>query len=126
MALHPPRPANLIVTSTGWVKICDFGIARFAQSVTGLTGSAILGSPIFMAPAAKVEPVSVVHRLWTTTLLVAWAEAAEARFVLERISLVLWDPWWLAGGLLFLGAAWWYRGYSEAGMGCGPVASECD
>jgi hypothetical protein len=44
------KPANLIVTSTGWVKICDFGIARFVQSATGLTGSAIIGSPIFMAP----------------------------------------------------------------------------
>ncbi|MBO2451959.1 serine/threonine protein kinase [Actinomadura barringtoniae] len=44
------KPANLILTASGWVKICDFGIARFVQSATGLTGSAVIGSPIFMAP----------------------------------------------------------------------------
>ncbi|MFC4911640.1 protein kinase domain-containing protein [Actinomadura gamaensis] len=44
------KPANLFVTSAGWVKICDFGIARFMQSATGLTGSAVVGSPVFMAP----------------------------------------------------------------------------
>jgi len=44
------KPANLILTGSGWVKICDFGIARFVQSATGLTGSAVIGSPIFMAP----------------------------------------------------------------------------
>jgi hypothetical protein len=44
------KPANLILTTGGWVKICDFGIARFVQSATGLTGSAVIGSPIFMAP----------------------------------------------------------------------------
>ncbi|MQY06433.1 serine/threonine-protein kinase [Actinomadura macrotermitis] len=49
------KPANLVLTSGGWVKICDFGIARFVQSATGLTGSAMIGSPIFMAP----EQISV-------------------------------------------------------------------
>ncbi|MEU5882380.1 serine/threonine-protein kinase [Spirillospora sp. NPDC047279] len=44
------KPANLILTTGGWIKICDFGIARFMQSATGLTGSAVVGSPIFMAP----------------------------------------------------------------------------
>ncbi|MCP2336332.1 serine/threonine-protein kinase [Actinomadura rupiterrae] len=44
------KPANLFLTSGGWVKVCDFGIARFMQSATGLTGSAVVGSPVFMAP----------------------------------------------------------------------------
>ncbi|MEV5576499.1 serine/threonine-protein kinase [Spirillospora sp. NPDC052269] len=44
------KPANLFLTSGGWIKVCDFGIARFMQSATGLTGSAVVGSPVFMAP----------------------------------------------------------------------------
>lgn len=44
------KPANLFLTTSGWIKVCDFGIARFMQSATGLTGSAVVGSPVFMAP----------------------------------------------------------------------------
>jgi hypothetical protein len=44
------KPANLIVVGDGWVKICDFGIARFVESATGLTGSGMIGTPIYMAP----------------------------------------------------------------------------
>ncbi len=44
------KPANLFLTTGGWIKVCDFGIARFMQSATGLTGSAVVGSPVFMAP----------------------------------------------------------------------------
>ncbi|GAB3987767.1 hypothetical protein GCM10029978_107850 [Actinoallomurus acanthiterrae] len=44
------KPANLIQL-TGGVKICDFGIARYAEATTHLTvtGGA-LGTPAFMAP----------------------------------------------------------------------------
>jgi eukaryotic-like serine/threonine-protein kinase len=44
------KPANLIVIGDGWVKICDFGIARFVASATGLTGSQMIGTPVYMAP----------------------------------------------------------------------------
>jgi serine/threonine protein kinase len=44
------KPANLIVVRDGWVKICDFGIARFVESATGLTGTGMIGTPIYMAP----------------------------------------------------------------------------
>ncbi|MGI8336403.1 protein kinase domain-containing protein [Actinomadura scrupuli] len=44
------KPANLIVLRDGWVKICDFGIARFVESATGLTGTGMIGTPVYMAP----------------------------------------------------------------------------
>ncbi|WP_460491966.1 serine/threonine-protein kinase [Dactylosporangium cerinum] len=47
------KPSNLIVTATGVVKICDFGVARILNTSehANLTGPAIvMGSPKYMAP----------------------------------------------------------------------------
>ncbi|WP_067459464.1 serine/threonine-protein kinase [Actinomadura macra] len=44
------KPSNLIEADGGWTKICDFGIARFAESSTNLTGNSSLGTPVYMAP----------------------------------------------------------------------------
>lgn len=44
------KPANLMVLKSGRVKICDFGIARFAEATAGLTGRGIIGTPSYMAP----------------------------------------------------------------------------
>jgi serine/threonine protein kinase len=44
------KPANLIVNSDGCVKICDFGIARFVEFATRLTGNGSTGTPAYMAP----------------------------------------------------------------------------
>jgi hypothetical protein len=43
------KPANLIRLGDGTVKICDFGIARLAESTAGLTHG-LLGTPAYMAP----------------------------------------------------------------------------
>jgi serine/threonine protein kinase len=45
------KPANLFVLADGTVKICDFGIARFAADTGRLTTSGhTLGTPAYMAP----------------------------------------------------------------------------
>lgn len=42
------KPANILVTSEGQVKLGDFGVARFATQVSG-SGS-ILGTPAYLSP----------------------------------------------------------------------------
>ncbi|WP_433334895.1 serine/threonine-protein kinase [Spirillospora sp. CA-294931] len=43
------KPANLMRLAGGGVKVCDFGIARYAEATDGVTGPG-LGTPAFMAP----------------------------------------------------------------------------
>ncbi|GAA4243843.1 serine/threonine-protein kinase [Dactylosporangium darangshiense] len=55
------KPSNLILTATGVVKICDFGVARILDTTehVNLTGTVIaVGSPKYMAPEhINGEPV---------------------------------------------------------------------
>ncbi|WP_160573607.1 serine/threonine-protein kinase [Actinomadura physcomitrii] len=44
------KPANVMARPGDRVTVMDFGIARYADQVTELTGSAILGTPAYMAP----------------------------------------------------------------------------
>jgi len=44
------KPGNVMVLDDRLLKICDFGLARHVSSATGLTGSGVLGTPVYMAP----------------------------------------------------------------------------
>ncbi|GAB3983378.1 hypothetical protein GCM10029978_089880 [Actinoallomurus acanthiterrae] len=45
------KPTNLMRLADGGVKICDFGLARYAGATSGLTmAGGVLGTPAFMAP----------------------------------------------------------------------------
>ncbi|GAA3473324.1 WD40 repeat domain-containing serine/threonine protein kinase [Nonomuraea roseola] len=45
------KPANLMELADGGVKICDFGISRYAEAGTRLTATGgIIGTPTYMAP----------------------------------------------------------------------------
>ncbi|MBE1533680.1 serine/threonine protein kinase [Actinomadura algeriensis] len=44
------KPANVMLLPGDHVTVMDFGIARHADQVTELTGSAAIGTPAFMAP----------------------------------------------------------------------------
>ncbi|MCZ4121128.1 ABC transporter substrate-binding protein [Streptomyces sp. H39-S7] len=45
------KPSNVLITSTGSVKVADFGIARVVHSLTRITGTgSALGTPGYMSP----------------------------------------------------------------------------
>ncbi|MFD8637002.1 protein kinase [Streptomyces sp. NPDC059533] len=45
------KPSNVLITGTGRMKLCDFGIARRAVATQGLTATgAAIGTPGYMAP----------------------------------------------------------------------------
>ena len=51
------KPANIILTSSGKVKITDFGIARIEDTQQTIDGM-VLGTPLYMSPEqAKGQPV---------------------------------------------------------------------
>jgi serine/threonine-protein kinase len=55
------KPGNLLIDSSGWVRLVDFGIARVTSSTTGLDGQTLQGSAEYVAPE-QVEGASVDGR----------------------------------------------------------------
>ncbi len=57
------KPANLFLQPDGKLKICDFGIARTADSASGLTGTGnFIGTPAYMSPEQWLDGKSVDNR----------------------------------------------------------------
>jgi formylglycine-generating enzyme required for sulfatase activity/tRNA A-37 threonylcarbamoyl transferase component Bud32 len=44
------KPANILFDDRGVAYLSDFGIAKSAEAVTNLTGTAIIGTPAYMSP----------------------------------------------------------------------------
>ncbi|GGV19146.1 hypothetical protein GCM10010182_46030 [Actinomadura cremea] len=56
------KPANVMLLKGDRVKVLDFGIARYTEQTTDLTGSALIGTPAFMAPEQFDRNEGVDHR----------------------------------------------------------------
>lgn len=75
------KPANLFVTTTGLVKVLDFGISHAESANAGLTRDGqVLGTPVYMAPeqlqGLPVSPRTDVYALATVAYELLTGERA--------------------------------------------------
>ncbi len=59
------KPANILISDAGQVKLGDFGVARLAEGSTGGTAGGAVGTPRYMAPeqarGLKTSPATDVY-----------------------------------------------------------------
>jgi len=82
------KPANILITTTGRVKIADFGVARLAESQVTSTGQ-LLGTPAFMAPeqftGARIDGRA---DLFATGAVLYWMATGDKPFTGDSILAV--------------------------------------
>jgi serine/threonine protein kinase len=49
------KPSNVLISSDGHVFLTDFGLARFVENVSSLTGDMIVGTPHYISPEQAVN-----------------------------------------------------------------------
>ncbi len=57
------KPSNLLIESSGWLWVADFGLARIAAEADQTSTGAMMGTPRYMSPEQVTGPRKVVdHR----------------------------------------------------------------
>jgi serine/threonine protein kinase len=85
------KPANLFLLPLDevFVKVLDFGIARFTQQASALTQAGVgLGTPLFMSPEQFMSPEDVDHRsdLWALGVVAYQCLTGELPFAGESAA----------------------------------------
>jgi tetratricopeptide (TPR) repeat protein/predicted Ser/Thr protein kinase len=91
------KPANIQITSTGDVKVLDFGIARAASARTAaeateatMTIEAVAGTPLYMSPEqASGEPLDGRSDLFSLGVVLYECLAGKAPFAGDTITSVV-------------------------------------
>jgi serine/threonine-protein kinase len=86
------KPANLFLTSAAgetFVKVLDFGVAKFLGPDLGMTSTgAFMGTPYYASPEQLVDPKKIDHRsdLWSVAVVAYAALTGQLPFVAETIG----------------------------------------
>ncbi|KNC52499.1 ULK protein kinase [Thecamonas trahens ATCC 50062] len=90
------KPQNILVTSDGRIKLCDFGFAR-SMSASTLVLTSIKGTPLYMAPELVQElPYNHTVDLWSLGVILYELFVGKPPFyttsIYSLISLIVNEP----------------------------------
>jgi eukaryotic-like serine/threonine-protein kinase len=76
------KPPNILLSSTGQVKVGDFGVAGLAEGSSGAGSQTIVGTPSYMAPEqSRGRPVSPATDVYSAGVVLYEMVAGEQPFV---------------------------------------------
>jgi serine/threonine protein kinase len=88
------KPENIIITTDGVVKLIDFGIAELKKSnrsTPGFAKNPIIGTPSYMSPEQKKNPLSVSYNTDIYSLAIITYELLTGKLSFGKVNLSLVD-----------------------------------
>ncbi|MEM9695996.1 MAG: serine/threonine-protein kinase, partial [Myxococcota bacterium] len=86
------KPANLFLARSGsdlFVKVLDFGIAKFSGINLGMTSTGVMmGTPYYASPEQLVNPKSIDHRsdLWSVAVVTYACLTGKLPFIADTLG----------------------------------------
>ncbi|MCH9621312.1 MAG: Serine/threonine-protein kinase PknD [Chlamydiia bacterium] len=88
------KPENILITEEGEIKLIDFGVAELMKSnrsVPGFASGAMIGTPSYMSPEQKANPLSVNYTTDIYSLAIITYELLTGKLSNGRVNLSLID-----------------------------------